>query len=246
MNATSLIHPMKLIALFATVLVFLAGCETRSISDSGYQGVRSMFRGELSEFDVLGIERAGGISEQEIAAALDNAKHVQIRKGSSILLIQSGADFPDEPMVDELGKYYTITPFSGQPDRIQKLDSNSTEASYAKSLRLAAARGGNETILCYWGILESAREGLASKPVSWVPIVGWVVPDEKQHMRIRIKAAILNVRTGDWSIYRGEPIEQKALSGVYNRESSDQRQVLDLKRKAYAAAAGDLVKFYSN
>lgn len=242
---------MKSGLLLISLVFLISGCETRSISNSGYQhgfyyGGNSLYQGELNEFDVLGVERAQGISEQEIGHALDNAGRVTIKKGSSILLLQSGASFPDEPMITELNKHFTVTPFSGVPEREPMRAAGSTEASYAKSLRLAAARGGNGTIVCYWGILESAREGLASKPVSWVPIVGWAIPDETQHMRIRINAAIIDVRTGNWSLYRTEPIEEKAASGTYNRESSDQRQVLELKNKAYAAMADDLAKFYSN
>jgi glutamate dehydrogenase/leucine dehydrogenase len=33
-------------------------------------------------------------------------------------------------------------------------------------LRLAAAGSGCETIICYWGVVKSARKGLESKPVS--------------------------------------------------------------------------------
>ncbi len=238
--------------LAAASVLLLAGCQTRSISNSGYQpnpyyGGYAAYRDELNEFDVLDIDRAQGISEQEISQALDNAKRARMmRRGSSVLLIQSGAGFPDEPMITEINKYFTATPLTGEPERGQRRDSGSMPASYGKALRLVAARGGNETIVCYWGILESAREGLASKPVSWVPIAGWSIPDETQSMRIRLKAAIIDVRTGSWSIYRSEPIEEKAVSGRYNRESSDQRQVLELKNKAYAAMVNDLVKIYTN
>jgi len=97
--------------------------------------------------------------------------------------------FPDEPMVNELNRYVNCVPFTGVPTGGRRSGDVTTEkaaqASYSKSLRLAAARGGCETIVCYWGILESARKGLASKPVSWVPVVGWALPDERQQMRIR-------------------------------------------------------------
>jgi len=101
-----------------------------------------------------------------------------------------------EPMVNELNRFVSVVQFSGVPtdSRRDGGQEKTVQASYSKSLRLAAARGGCDAIVCYWGILESARKGLASKPVSWVPIVGWAVPDEKQQMRIRIKVAVMDVR----------------------------------------------------
>src|SRR5258707_253791 len=94
---------------------FLASCvkSTRSISHSSYRegspytsyqpadpGSDPAFdyKGELSEYDVLGLTRAVVTSEAEIRRALDHAKHVRLRPGSSILLIQSGAIFPDGAM----------------------------------------------------------------------------------------------------------------------------------------------------
>jgi len=52
--------------------------------------------------------------------------------------------------------------------------------------------------------------------------------------------AVVDVRGGNWSIFTSEPFEDKALSGLINRESSDQRQVETLKQKAYVVAAKDL------
>lgn len=236
-------------------VLLLSGCETRSISNSGYQGNgynsysgNSFYRGELSEFDVLDIERSESISEAEIGKALDNATRVKLKRNGSILLIQSGAAFPDTPMTEEFGKVFSITPFSGQPqqDKAGKSENQTEKTSYSKSIRMAAARGGHEFIICYWGILESARESKISKPISWIPIVGWSIPDETQHMRIKLKFALIDVRTGNWSIYAPEPFEQKALSAYYNRANSDQRQVVSLKEEAYRAGAREVVKIYSN
>jgi len=112
---------------------------------------------------VLGVENDQSITEAEIAKALDSTARVKLRKGSTILLIQSGAMFPDEPMVNELNRYVNCVPFTGVPTGGRRSGDVTTEkaaqASYSKSLRLAAARGGCETIVCYWGILESARKG---------------------------------------------------------------------------------------
>jgi hypothetical protein len=112
-------------------------------------------------------------------------------------------------------------------------------------LRLAAAKGGFEKIVVYWGLLETAQKGLGSKAVSWVPFVGGVVPDETQEMRVRLKVAVVDVRTGQWNMFSPEPFQDTATSARYGRESSDQAQVAVLKKKSYEAAAEDLVKRYS-
>lgn len=230
-----------------TVALVLTGCQTRSISDSGYEpdsrrGHRqspTRYIGELNELDVLGIERNAKVTEEQITRALETAGQVKLRKGSRVLLVQSGARFPDEPMVAGLNQSLVVTPFSGLPNEFER-------EAYHRALRFAAARGGCETIVCYWGILECARQALDSKAVSWVPIAGSFVPDEHQHMRIRLKVAIVDVRTGNWAMFSPEAFEHKALSARLGRERSDQAQVTKLKQQAYAAAAQDLLKMYAN
>lgn len=236
---------MKNSALFVlcAALLLPAGCTTRSISDSGYESDSSIryrprtnaFKGELIELDVLGIERNPKITDQDIATALDNASRVKIRKGSNVLLVQSGAAYPDEPMIAGLSQALVVTPFNGQPGQFEK-------ENHHKAMRFAAARGGCETIVCYWGILESSRQNLDSKFVSWVPVVGSVVPDEHQHMRIRLRIAIVDVRTGHWTMLSPEPFVDQAWSARLGRERSDQAQVNRLKQSAYATATRELLK----
>ena len=50
-------------------------------------------------------------------------------------------------------------------------------------------------------MLESESYWLRTKTVSWVPIVNWLMPDEKQHTRIQIKVAVVHVRPGNWSVF---------------------------------------------
>src|SRR5438128_749184 len=181
--------------LILAACALLAGCaSTRSISNSDYRepgaatppsptansDATFAYRGELNEFDLLGVARDQTAFEEDIQQALDKARPIRLKPQSTILLIQSGAMFPDGPMVTELSKYFAVVPFSGRPparDSIGSLETRDS-ATLSRSLRLAAARAGAETILCCWGIVESAQEKIATKTVSWVPVVGWVVPDE--------------------------------------------------------------------
>jgi len=208
------------------------------------------YRGELSEADVLGISLGEITSEAEIRRTLDTVKPVKLRRGSSILLIQSGALFPDGPMVAALSRHFSVVPFSGVPTlRRTSVGGLQTESSdpesYSKSLRLTAARWGTDLILCYWGTLESESERLPTKTVSWVPLVHWLLPDEKQHMRIRLKVALLDVRSGNWSIFSSKPFADARLSASPRRAAVDQKQVERLKQLAYEAAVAELVQSHS-
>jgi hypothetical protein len=232
----------------------------RSISDSGYRSDSDrrgpgagnpFYKGELSEFEVLGIDRGKQISEEDIRKSFESKQVLSVKKGSSIMLIQSGAVFPDDPMVKALEKYYTVAVFTGVPEQ-NTLRSASTAApaptptsNYSLALRLAAAKGGYEKIVVYWGILETGQVNLVTKTISWVPIVGWGIPDEKQRMRIRLKLAVIDVKTGQWEIFVPDALEDSAISAGYTRESSDQGQVALLKAKAYATVAEDIVKRYA-
>jgi hypothetical protein len=257
---------MKFLTFTSTTILclLLLGCDrtVRPISNSAYVGKPEhhgrapqppldpafRYRGELSEFDVLGITPGAIASENEIRRALDNAKRVKLHSDSSMLLIQSGAAFPDGGMVTELSKHFQVVPFSGippaKPDPTQT-DGLRTE-SYSRLLRLAAAKGGNDTIVCYWGILESETENLATKTFSWMPVVHWMVPDERQRMRIRLKVALIDVRTGNWSVFSPKPFEEANISRSPRRGAVDQMQVERLKAEAYAASAKDLVRSYSD
>jgi hypothetical protein len=233
--------PMVLMTFMVT------GCATRSISNSGYRGEpwyqapgsgNPSYKNELNEFDVLGISPTTKITQEEIEGAFASKQDLSLPAGSSLMLIQSGAMIPDEAMVKALGKYYRVSVFSGLP--VSQGSDN-----YALSLRLAAAKGGYERIIVYWGLLETAQKGLLTKTVSWVPFAGGAIPNEKQEMRIRLKVAVIHVKSGQWDMFSPEPFQNAAVSSRQTREASDQGQVAVLKAKAYEAAAEEFVKRYS-
>jgi hypothetical protein len=255
-----------LLLVSACCCAVLVGCvrSVHSISNSGYQPQSSYYgyhpagggsdpafayQGELSEFDVLGVTRGQTASETEISLALDNARRVKLNSASSILLIQSGAAFPDAPMVAELSKHFRVVPFSGLPScRAPAGIWHSREAeaqSYSKSLRLAAARGGNDVILCYWGILESDKQNLPTKTISWLPGVNWLVPDETQYKRIRLKLALIDVRSGNWTLFSPEAFDDSRINRSPRRAAADQKLVEFLKQKAYETGVQELVRQYA-
>jgi hypothetical protein len=238
----------KFILLALLIPIVLSGCATRSISNSGYYpggfngrgGDNALYKGELSEFDVLGIDPGKEITEQDITAAASGKKErLSLRKGEPLLLIQSGAMIPEQEMTENMEKYFPVSVFSGVPKQGEKGD-----ASYAKSLRLAAAKAGIDKILVYWGMLETETKDLATKDVSWVPIVGWAIPDQAQVIRIRLKVALVDVKSGQWDLFLPKVFENTEYSAYLNREQSNQQQVAQLKSKVYQAAVESIVARY--
>ena len=220
--------------LLAVALLFAAGCDTtRSISNSGYQSrsyYNSAYRGELSEFDIIGGPSATNITETDIQQALESREPIRLQPGQPLLVIQSGAVTPDEEFLRAISFSFAAAPFSGQPSE--------NMAGYSARLRLAAAQGGYKHLLCYWGILEASHEDHATQTISWIPIAGSFVPDQSQQMRIRLKAILLDVASGRWEMILPPPVsEDRRLSARINRETSDQQQVATLKQAGYHALA---------
>jgi hypothetical protein len=89
-------------------------------------------------------------------------------------------------------------------------------------------------------MLESAQENQVTKTVSWVPIAGSLIPDQTQRMRINVRAALIDVASGRWSIITARSSENTAFSPAVLRESSDQKQVETLKAEGYASLAENL------
>jgi hypothetical protein len=240
------------VRLAAFLLIFagaLVGCSTRSISNSDYsadtdrgyaQRNNPFYKGELSEFDVIGVNPNTVVTEEEIARAAQSKDPISIPKGTTVMLVQSGAMIPDEEMLKSMEKYYGISVFTGVP-----MSDGNSSATYSHALRLAAAKAGAKKLIVYWGLLETGRENRTTKAISWFPFIGGVIPDETQRMRIRIKVAIVDVKSGQWEMFSPEPADDVASSGSYSRVSSDQAQVAALKGKAYRAIADDLVKRYA-
>lgn len=238
--------------LALVVLVACTGCMTRSISNSGYgyYGREPLYQGELSEFDLLGIERDKPISDEDIAAAFNKPDKLRLKRNSAVLLVQSGAMFPDDPMQAEMSRHFKVAPFSGIPQTTKDTQNSVTpsagpgSASLSKALRMAAAQGGYDYILCYWGVLEAEQKNAGTKAVSWVPIVGKMVPDETQQMRIRLKMIMMDARTGQWAMLAPDPITDNAVSARITRQRSDQGQVATLKEQGYKALVETLFKYY--
>lgn len=238
--------------LLAAALAALSGCASQSISDSGYRdqygnGVRNpMYQGELSAYDVLGGDVRSGVTDADIARVLDEKRAFALKPGARVMLVQSGAPLADPEMLAAMRKHYSISSFTGVPwhDPTAANDTADTSIPYSQRFRLVAARGGFETVIVYWGVLESGTENIATKAISWVPFIGGNIPDEVKRMRIKLVAAIIDTRTGQWETYAPEPFEDTSFSNQLDREASHDQQVLLLKAEGYQALADGLARKY--
>jgi hypothetical protein len=241
---------MKHVTLFtcalAGAMILLAGCSTRSISNSGFKdnGRRGTqlggYTGELSELDVIGVTADATVTEADIQAAVRSPAGAQLSRTSRVLLIQSGADFPDAPMLEAMQSRFNVASFSGRPQ--SKTDAG---PAFSKTLRLVAARGGFDKIVCYWGVLESERKDQLTSTISWIPIVGYVIPDERENMRIRLKAAIVDVATGRWTFVNPPSSASSKLTWVLSREEKDRELVHKLKAEGYQSLARALAEHHA-
>jgi len=194
----------------------------------------------------LGVAGSKNISEADIQEAATTRGSIRINRSDKIVLVQSGAQFPDDSLMKEAEKYYRVIPLSGIPSRNnngydwQRSKNKEEIPKLDMAFRLTAAKAGAETLIVYWGVLESAREGYATKTISWVPIVGSLLPDEEQQMRIRLKAAIIDVKTGYWEMLIPEVYEDEIQSAGINRKQKDQKQVALLKERGYKRLIADI------
>ncbi|MBL8752553.1 MAG: hypothetical protein JNK15_04565 [Planctomycetes bacterium] len=199
--------------------LLLSACATRSISDAGFPHTpgnrNALYRGELSDFDVVG----------RFAAASDAAAGVALPPRAHVLVVQSGALFPDEVMLAELGRHFEVAAASGVP---------LAEGYGERGMLAAAARGGFDAVVAYWGMLESQQDSDAS---AWVPVAGLFFSSTTQKMRLRLRVVVGDARTGQWRSLLTVPKSDERRTSLVGSEGSDRDQVELVKREGYGAAA---------
>lgn len=236
---------MKYLLMPILFSVVLLGCSTKPISNAGYKGEDSYRYGyqgantELEELAVLGVQTDMEMSEEDIHRALHTATSVKLNRGSHIMLVQSGTDYPDSEMVENMSKYWGVSTLSGNGSRYEGMDLH-------RLLRFTAAKGGNDQVVVYWGVIESANENLHTKGVSWVPIVGWSVPDETTRMRVVLKFAVIDVSTGRWKTFQSTSVEDELVTSIINRSGEIQQQEIELKKAIYSIAVEQLYHYFNS
>jgi len=155
------------------------------------------------------------------------------------MLIQSGAMIPDEDMVKGMEKYYSVSVFTGVPT-----EGGTRETLTPKRCGLRC-KGWTRKIGGVLGVTRNWARRLGNQGCVVDTIIGGAIPDQTQRMRIRMKVAIVDVKSGQWDMFSPSPFEDTDASGRYSRVSSDQAQVAILKNKAYNATVDDVIKRFS-
>lgn len=236
------------VAALAAGGLLLAGCAHEHSSNyrrgdfSAQRALKSHYeeRDQLSEADVLGARAKRAPSEEDIQNALSRSSAVDLKAGETVLVLQSGETMPDAGLVAELNKHYRAVPFSGIRSDWSSHWEN-MEDYYPKSLRYAAAKAGAQKLLCVWGTLEVARHDFPTKTITWLPVVDIIVPDQNDAVRVHLKVALVDVRTGEWSVFRTEPVQTKVVSTGWSREHLETSEVKELKEKSYVVAVNTLL-----
>ena len=188
---------------------------------------------------MLGLKATDKVTDPDIGRILDETRTVSLKRGSTVLVVQSGARHPDKELSDALSTDFTIIPYTGVPTELCSKDEE-----VSKALRLAAAHSKAETILVCWGHLELKRDEMPTGIISWVPVVDFMVPDEYQRMRMYLKVALINVRTGQWTTFRTEPIEDQTLTTRYARAHEQKWPMQAVKQRLYQASVRQLMDGY--
>ena len=105
------------LSILILAVVFIGCTQTRSISNSGYQGTWG-YRGELIELEVLGFNDKQQITEGDIKKALKSETKVSLKSGDRVVLVQSGAQFPDGPMLKGMEPFFRLSPLAECPLKI--------------------------------------------------------------------------------------------------------------------------------
>ncbi|MGV3663754.1 MAG: hypothetical protein ACO1TE_26525 [Prosthecobacter sp.] len=238
---------MKPRATLPLLLLCLAftGCETTSISNTGRN---PLYRGEISEADLLGISSRKNISDGDIRAALSRSSggHARLRHGEPVLLIQSGALQPDPELSRAFARHVRAQPYSGVPQSNRadgdRIPVNGATPIDPKTLRLAAAHAGATKIVCVWGLVESADNTAGLEYTAIIPILGDFLPSKRTVRRLTLKGIVMNTASGTWESFSTDPIIDTHTTSAYTREFGNARKTLQLKGSAYEQLAAKMMR----
>lgn len=158
----------KKVCCICVLFSLLAGCASESSIDEKKKkaqvtqsNINKNTPLQLTDKDLFGNETTLAVSEEDIQAALDG-NEFRVPLNSPVILVQSGNRAPETIMQEEMRKYYTVSTFSGIPDRQKPLtcnknkDKNENEdvasaenMNWMQALRFVAAKGHQKAIIVY-------------------------------------------------------------------------------------------------
>lgn len=166
-------------------------------------------------------------------------------------------------MQEEMRKYYTVSTFSGIPDRQKPLtcnknkDKNENEdvasaenMNWMQALRFVAAKGHQKAIIVYHDTLQTGKYDSALKSTVWSDYKNEKLTDTIS-LRYLVRFTLVDVATGEWATWSPVNYESRVIfppAGITktsNKELSKDHvtevQLFNLKQKTYVSMVKDLV-----
>lgn len=147
---------------------------------------------------------------------------------------------PDPALLAAFERRFDVVAFSGLKSEYTTRSSSELKGETipaARKMRAAAAAAGAKHIVCVWGTVDSEDVEHATKAVSWVPIAGGIVPDETEHMRLSLKAGVIDTTSGRWdSVSHYSPVT-KSVSANLNRSARRTQHIESTKETGYEELA---------
>lgn len=259
----------KKLCCICVLFSLLAGCASESSIDEKKKkaqvtqsNINKNTPQQLTDKDLFGNETTLAVSEEDIQAALDGDEF-RVPLNSPVILVQSGNRASETIMQEEMRKYYTVSTFSGIPDRQKPLtcnknkDKNENEdvaraenMNWMQALRFVAAKGHQKAIIVYQDMLQTGKYDSALKSTVWSDYKNEKLTDAIS-LRYLVRFTLVDVATGEWATWSPVNYESRVIfppAGITktsNKELSNdhvtEAQLFNLKQKAYVSMVKDLV-----
>jgi len=237
----------------------LVGCTPRSPIDSKKASMSRTEIGsskttstqQLSDKDIFGNETTLAITEEDIQAALEG-EVFRVPKNSPVILVQSGSRAPEAAMQMELRKFYSVSTYSGIPDRQKSLSCNKDEdgnvtvsenMNYMQALRYVAAKGHQKAIIVYQDSLQSGKYDTVTKNMTWTDYKNEKITTTSS-LRYLVRFTLVDVATGEWASWSPTNYESSIVLPVSGTADITEEQIMHVKQKTYTAVVKDLVNRY--
>jgi hypothetical protein len=223
--------------LVLSVTLPLSSCLTTSLSDPTGSGHHK----DLNLYELTGERPQTQVSEKDIRAALGGRSGTLPRRGGKILLVQSGAQQPDEELTKAFGlvcQSVSWTGISQEKERSEKESPAEAAGAIGRRLRLVAAQQGCSHVIVVFGEIQSAYQTLATDSlVGWLPIVGDVVPGEHSGTRLFVQALVLETATPRYTVVTASPREESGLTTTRGGDAAKVRRSERMKKLIYPELA---------
>ncbi len=225
-------YPAFILIPCAAAILCLASCATTSLSDPDGRGHSA----DLDLYDLTGQSRKTGVSEADIAAARRGGGRVGSlpRKGARVLLVQSGAYQPDKELLAAFQPYCQPVMWDGRATELSEAEKKSGGGgSMGRRLRLAAAQQDCSHVIVVFGEIQSESRELATSAVSWVPVVGHIIPSEHSGTRLLVQGLIMETASPRYAMAAAAPRETSGITTDAGSSGVNGRRARQLKAEAY-------------